>query len=338
MEVYTGIDLHSSNSFIGVIDGRDRRLYKKRLPNDLDTILSALAPFKKDLVGVVVESTYNWYWLVDGLQEDGYKVHLANPAAIKQYEGLKHTDDESDSFWLAHMRRLNILAEGYIYPKEERPLRDLLRRRLLFVKHSTAHILSLQSTITRNLGTRMSVNAIKKLTEADANNLFDSPHLVLIAKSNVETISHLTKILKRIEKEVMSQIRLRKEFKLLLTIPGIGNILALTIMLEVGDIRRFAKVGNYSSYCRCVRSERLSNGKKKDENNRKNGNKYLSWAYVEAANFAMRFCPRAQRFYQRKKAKTNGIVAIKALANKISRASYYVMRDQIPYDVSKVFG
>ena len=338
MKVYAGIDLHSSNSFIGVIDGRDRRLYKKRLPNDLDTILSALAPFKKDLVGVVVESTYNWYWLVDGLQEDGYKVHLANPAAIKQYEGLKHTDDESDSFWLAHMRRLNILAEGYIYPKEERPLRDLLRRRLLFVKHSTAHILSLQSTITRNLGTRMSVNAIKKLTEADANDLFDSPHLVLIAKSNVETISHLTKIVKRIEKEVMSQIRLRKEFKLLLTIPGIGNILALTIMLEVGDIRRFAKVGNYSSYCRCVRSERLSNGKKKDENNRKNGNKYLSWAYVEAANFAMRFCPRAQRFYQRKKAKTNGIVAIKALANKISRASYYVMRDQIPYDVSKVFG
>ena len=338
MKMYAGIDLHSSNSFIGVIDGRDRRLYKKRLPNDLDTILSALAPFKKDLVGVVVESTYNWYWLVDGLQEDGYKVHLANPAAIKQYEGLKHTDDESDSFWLAHMRRLNILAEGYIYPKEERPLRDLLRRRLLFVKHSTAHILSLQSTITRNLGTRMSVNAIKKLTEADANNLFDSPHLVLIAKSNVETISHLTKIVKRIEKEVMSQIRLRKEFKLLLTIPGIGNILALTIMLEVGDIRRFAKVGNYSSYCRCVRSERLSNGKKKDENNRKNGNKYLSWAYVEAANFAMRFCPRAQRFYQRKKAKTNGIVAIKALANKISRASYYVMRDQVPYDVSKVFG
>ena len=124
--------------------------------------MSALAPFKKDLVGVVVESTFNWYWLVDGLQEDGHKVHLANPAAIKQYEGLKHTDDDWDSFWLAHMLRLNILPEGYIYPKEHRPLRDLLRRRLLFVKHRTANILSLQSTISRNLGTRMSVNAIKK--------------------------------------------------------------------------------------------------------------------------------------------------------------------------------
>jgi transposase len=338
MRAYAGIDLHSRNSFIGVIDGQDRRLYRKRLPNDLDTILSVLAPFKKDLVGVVVESTFNWYWLVDGLMDHGYKVHLANPSAIKQYEGLKHTDDDWDSFWLAHMRRLNILPEGYIYPKEQRPVRDLLRRRLLFVKHRTAHILSLQSMISRNLGSRMSVRAIKKLTQADAADLFDSPNLVFAANNNILVISYLTKIIKSIEKEVMPQVKLRKEFKPLLTIPGIGDILGLTIMLEVGDIKRFAKVGNYSSYCRCVKSERLSNGKKKDENNRKNGNKYLSWAYVEASNFARRFCPKAQRFYQRKKAKTNGIVAIKALSNKISRASYYIMRDQVPYDASKLFG
>ena len=337
MRVYAGIDLHSSNNYIGVIDGQDRRLYQKRLPNDLDTILSALAPFKKDLAGVVVESTYNWYWLVDGLQEHGYKVHLANPAAIKQYEGLKHTDDKWDAFWLAHMRRLNILPEGYIYPKDHRPVRDLLRRRLLFVRHRTAHLLSLQSMITRNLGTQMSGNAIKKLDGADVKELFDSPHLVFAGENNIAVISFLTDIIKRIEKQVMSDVKLRKEFKLLMTIPGIGKILALTIMLEAGDISRFPKVGNYSSYCRCVRSERLSNGKKKGENNTKNGNRYLSWAYVEAANFAIRFCPEAQRFYQRKKAKTNGVVAIKALANKIARASYYVMRDQVAYDVSKLF-
>lgn len=337
MKVYAGIDLHSSNSFVGVIDGQDRRLYKKRLPNDLDTILSALAPFKKDLVGVVVESTFNWYWLVDGLQEQGYKVHLANPAAIKQYEGLKHTDDRWDSFWLAHMRRLDILPEGYIYPKKQRPVRDLLRRRLLFVKHRTAHILSLQTMISRHLGTRMSVKAIKKLKESDANDLFDSPNLVFAARNNIVIISHLATIVKSIEKQIMSQVKLRKEFKLLLTIPGIGEVLGLTIMLEVGDIKRFPKVGNYSSYSRCVKSEKLSNGKKKAENNRKNGNRYLSWSYVEAANFARRFCPKAQRFYQRKKAKTNGIVATKALSNKLARASYYVMRDQVPYDASKLF-
>jgi transposase len=337
MKIYAGIDLHASNNYIGVINDQDRRLYSKRVPNRLDAILSAFEPFEDQLVGIVVESTYNWYWLVDGLRGAGYRVHLANPSAIKQYDGLKHTDDRWDSFWLAHMLRLNILPEGYIYPKEQRPVRDLLRRRLLFVKHRTAHILSLQSMVTRNVGSRMSCRAIKRLAESDADALFDSANLVFAAKNNIAVISYLAEIIKSTEKQVMSEVKLRKEFKLLLTIPGIGNILALTIMLEVGDIGRFAKVGNYSSYCRCVRSERLSNGKKKDENNRKNGNKYLSWAYVEAANFAIRFCPKAKRFYQRKKAKTNGIVAVKALSNKLARASYYVMRDQVPYDASKLF-
>ena len=258
---------------------------------------------------------------------------MANPSAIKQYEGLKHTDDKWDAFWLAHMKRLNILPEGYIYPKEERPVRDILRRRLLFVRHRTAQILSLQSAIARNLSHKMSGKAIKKLREEDAEDLFDSPFLVLTAKSNIAVIRFLTKRIKTIENAVKSQAKLRKEFQLLKTIPGIGDILTLTIMLEVGDIGRFPKVGNYSSYCRCVKSDKISNKKKKGENNKKNGNRDLSWAYVEAANFAIRFSPEAQKFYQRKMAKTNKIVAIKALANKLARASYYIIRDQVAYDV-----
>lgn len=264
-------------------------------------------------------------------------MHLANPAAIKQYEGLKHTDDKWDAFWLAHMRRLNILPEGYIYPKQHRAVRDLLRRRLLFVRHSTSHILSLQSMITRNLGFKMSGNAIKKLKGKEVEGMFDSSNLVFMAKNNIATIQFLKKIIKDIAKKVKSQVKLRKEFNRLLTITGIGDILGLTIMLEVGDIKRFAKVGNYSSYCRCVKSERLSNGKKKGENNKKNGNKYLSWAYVEAANFAIRYSAKAHRFYQRKKAKKNGIVAIKALSNKICRASYYIMRDRVPFNEEMLF-
>jgi len=337
MKTYAGIDLHSSNNYTAVINEHDQRLYRKRLPNRLDAVVSALEPFKDTLEGTVVESTYNWYWLVDGLQEHGYKVHLANPSAIKQYEGLKHTDDQWDSFWLAHMLRLNILPEGYIYPKEERPVRDLLRRRLLFVRHRTAHILSLQSMISRNLGTQMSGNAIKRLEQGDAEMLFNHPHLVLAATNNIAVIHFLKERISGIEREVKSVIKLRDQFTYLLSVPGIGDILALTIMLEVGDINRFPKVGDYSSYCRCVKSERLSNGKKKDENNKRNGNRYLSWAYVEAANFSKRFSPHAEAFYQRKKAKRGGIVALKALSNKLARASYYIMRDQVPYDVNKLF-
>ena len=309
-----------------------KKILGQRQPNDLNNVLKVLEPFKADLEGVIVESTYNWYWLVDGLQEHGYTVHLANPSAIKQYEGIKHTDDRWDSFWLAHMKHLNILPEGYIYPKEQRAVRDLLRRRLFFVRHRTANILSLQSTVTRNLGIKMSGNDIKKLKMDDANNLFDSSNLVFMAKNNISTIKHLGRIIKGIEKEVQSQVQLRKEFEMLTTIPGIGIILGLTIMLETGDIGRFYKVGNFSSYCRCVSSNRLSNGKKKGENNKKNGNKYLSWAYVEAAHFAIRHSARAQRFYQQKMAKSNVAVATKALANKLARASYYIMRDQVPFD------
>lgn len=337
MEVYAGIDLHSSNSYIGIINEKGGKLFGKKMPNDLNQIISVLEPFKKDLKGVVVESTYNWYWLVDGLQEQGYPMCLANPAAIKQYEGIKHTDDKWDSFWLAQMKRLNILPEGYIYPKEERTVRDLLRRRHLFVQQRTAHVLSLQSTITRNLGIKMSGNEIMKLKSEDADSLFESPNLILTAKNNIEAILFLRKKAKAIENEVKSQVKLRKEFEVLQTITGIGNILALTIMLEAGDIGRFFKVGNYSSYCRCVSSKRMSNGKKKGENNRKNGNRYLSWAYVEAANFAKRYSQKAQRFYQRKMAKTNRIIATKALSNKICRASYFMMRDQVPYDEKRVF-
>ena len=259
MKTYAGIDLHSSNSYIVVIDENDKRLFEKRLSNTLEEILLVFEQFKKTLTGVVVESTYNWYWLVDGLNAAGYKVHLANPAAIQQYSGLKHAGDKWDSYWLAHMLRLGILPEGYIYPKEHRPVRDLLRRRLLFVKQRTTQILSLQSMITRNLGLRMSGNAIKKLNTEDAEKLFNDPYLAFTAQQNIKTIEFLKFIIRDIEKEVLKVAELSPAFIGLKTIPGIGKILGLTIMLEVGDIGRFHKVGDYSSYCRCVKSERISN-------------------------------------------------------------------------------
>ena len=338
MGTYAGIDLHSTNNYIGVIDDKDKRLYSKRHGNQLEHVLKALKPFKKTLKGIVVESTYNWYWLVDGLEENGYKVHLANPAAIQTYSGLKHTNDKWDAFWLAHLLRLELLQEGYIYPKEQRAVRDLLRRRLMFVRQRTAQILSLQSMITRNRGDNYPGSSIKKFREEFIDQLFHlDGTLAFIAKKNLSTIQYLGKIVTEIEIEVKSKLQLKKEFKLLLTTTGIGNILGLTIMLEVGNINRFPKAGNYSSYCRCVESKRISNGKKKGENNKKNGNKYLAWAYVEAANYAVRNCKKAEKFFQRKMAKKNRVLATKALANKLTKATYYIMRDQVPYDVDKLF-
>ncbi len=184
----------------------------------------------------------------------------------------------------------------------------------------------------------MSVNDIKKLTKKDAGKMFGANHLSLAASCNISTIRYLTKIVIKIEKEILSKVKLTDEFQILTTVPGIGNILAMTIMLEVGDIDRFAHENNYSSYCRCVKSERFSNGKKKGENNRKNGNKYLAWAYTEAANFARRYCPMARKFYQRKMAARNNIVATKALSNKLTKATWHMMKDKVAYDPVKLFG
>jgi len=338
MKLYGGIDLHSNNNYLGIMDKKEKKVYKKKLPNDLSEVLKALNPYRKDLEGLVVESTFNWYWLVDGLMENGYRVHLANPSAIKQYEGLKHSDDAWDAFHLAQLLKLGILPEGYIYPKEERPVRDLLRKRLQLVQHKTAHILSFKNLISRNLGLQIPSNDIKKLSEEDVDSMFKEEHLVMAGQANIATMHFLKERITAIEKMVLKRAKLKGEYHNLLTVPGIGKILALTIMLETGEITRFPEVGNYVSYCRCVGSTRISNGKSKGEGNRKNGNKYLSWAYVEAANYAIRLYPYVRRYYQKKAAKTNNIVAIKAISHKLARASYYVVKDQEVFNPKKAFG
>ena len=135
-------------------------VYEKRLPNDLALIAQQLASYRDSLEGIVIESTYNWYWLVDGLMDEGHKIHLANTAAIQQYEGLKYTDDPYDARWLAHLLRLGVLPQGHIYPKQHRPVRDLLRKRGQMVRQRTANLLSIQNLISRNTGSSMSANRV----------------------------------------------------------------------------------------------------------------------------------------------------------------------------------
>ncbi len=337
MKLYGGIDLHSNNSVVVLLDEEDQVVYEKRLPNDLSYLLLELGPYRERIEGLVVESTFNWYWLVDGLMEAGYRMHLANTAAIQQYGGLKYTNDRSDARWLAHLLRLGLLPEGYIYPKEERAVRDLLRKRGQLVRQKVTQILSIENLFSRNKGSRLSAGRIRTVSEAEVDQLLPQADLALGVKSTLSVYRCLVEEISRLEKVVKERMKLRPSFQQLLTVDGIGPILGLTIMLETGDIGRFARVGQFASYCRCVDSHKISNGKRKGSGNTKNGNKYLAWAFIEAANFAIRYNPRVKRFYQRKKERTNGVVAIKAVAHKLARACYYVMRDQVPFDVNKAF-
>jgi len=339
MRLYVGEDLHANNNFLAMVDRKGKRVEQKKLPNDLSVILEFLKPYQKEIVGIVVESTFNWYWLVDGLIDSGYKVHLANPSAIQQYSGLKHSDDKHDAFWLAQMLRLGILPEGYIYPKEERPIRDLLRKRRHLVKLRTSLILSLQNIISRNCGVQCKVNEVKRLKEDRVSPLLEgNEDLALAGQTSKEMIDQLTRQIRKIEAWIVQRIELKESYRFLLTLSGVGKILALTIMLETGPISRFAQVGDYASYCRKVPSKWTSNEKTKGQGNQKNGNKYLAWAFSEAAEFARRYDPQARAYYTRKMRKTNFMVAHSALAHKLARAAYYLMRDQVPFMPEKLFG
>ena len=338
MQLYCGIDLHSNNSVISMIDDTDRVISEKRLDNDIKTITNHLQPFAQDIAGVVVESTYNWYWLVDGLIENDYTVHLANTLAIKQYNGIKHTNDETDARFLAHLLRLNILPTGYIYPKAQRHVRDVLRRRLLLVRQRTAQLLSLQSMIMRHTGTRLTGHQVKRLTQEKLALYFKDAATLFTATHALQLIQQLKTQVEEIEDFVLSYCKQNTSFSIITSTPGIGKILGMTILLETGPIERFAQVGNYSSYARCVPTNRISNGKSKGKGNARNGNRYLAMAFVEAAHYATIWEPTIKRYYQRKCKRVPLMVAKKTVANKLTRACYHMLKNNTAFDITRAFG
>jgi len=338
MKLYSAIDLHSNNSVLVILDENDKVVYERRHPNELPIILTELALYKKKIQAIAVESTYNWYWLVDGLMEAGYSVKLVNTAAVKVYEGLKYTGDEHDARHLAHLLRLGVLPTGHIHPKADRAVRDLLRKRAQLVRCRTTQVLSIQGLISRNSGKRIPGDGVYKLNDATIGQFCGGDSVLALAiQSNLTVLRCLDEQISGLEKVVLKQAKLKPEFKKLLTVDGIWHILGMTIMYEAGSMERFKKVGNFASYARCVDSTRWSNGKKKGAGNRKNGNKYLAWAFVEAAHYAVRYNERIRSFYQRKLAKTNKFVAAKAVAHKLARACYHMLKDQTLFDETRAF-
>src|SRR3954469_12632000 len=180
-KVVAGMDLHGNNVVIGVMDMDGKRVANRKVPCELKEVVKFLAPYKKRLEQVAVESTYNWYWLVDGLRALKYPVVLANPAGMEQYSGIKHADDTNDAFFIAELLRLKILPTGQIYDPKLRPVRDLLRRRLLLVHQRTALMLSFKSLYTRTTGQEMTLTELKQLEVKAAQDLYEHPANQLIA-------------------------------------------------------------------------------------------------------------------------------------------------------------
>ena len=179
-------------------------------------------------------------------------------------------------------------------------------------------MLSIQSSFSRSTGKQLSANALRRLTPSQRVDLFPELSIrygVLIQFKLWLTLQdQITALEQWIRKDLARPDLLAR----LQSVPGIGPILGMTILLESGAIERFDSVGDYASYCRMVESVRLSNGKRKGTGNRKCGNRYLCWAYIEAANYAVRYHPSIRRWYERKRARKHRVVAIKAVAQLIT--------------------
>jgi len=327
-ELYAGADLHGNNVFLSVCDADGNAQFKRRVKTNLTAVNAALDPYWSRIKAMGVESTFNWYWLVDGLREQNRDVRLGNPAKMKQYKGLKHADDASDARWLAELVRLDIFPDSYIYPKDVRSVRDALRRRQLFVRRRTQVLLSLQSLLERYGLNAPGSRAIQQWTEAEIVATGLDPFVQLQLRTLLEAVHCSDRLAKQIETEVLKFVEPNESFDRVQIVPGIGKTLGMCIVLESGEFSRFPNAGCYASYCRAVKSERSSNSKKKGENNKRNGNPYLAWAFIEAASFAPRYYPEIQSWYDRKKKKRNTIVAKKALASKLSKAVWHVMNGE----------
>jgi len=335
--LYAGADLHGNNVFLSLCDKEGSNVLRKRVKANLAAVNVVLDPFWKRIVALGVESTFNWYWFVDGLREQGRNVKLGNPAKMEQYKGIKITNDLTDADWLAEQLRLGIFPESYIYPKQTRPVRDALRRRQLFVRRRTQVLLSLGGLLERYGLDAPGARQIEKWTLKDIQATGLDGFVQLQLETLLDAVRESDRLAKRIEEQVLAFAKPTEQYNRVQLVPGIGVALGMLIALESGDFKRFPSAGDYASYCRAVKSERSSNGKTKGKNNAKNGNRYLAWAFIEAATFAARFNPRIHAWYERKKRKSGMPKAKKALACKLAKAVWHVMNGE-DFDEKLMFG
>lgn len=335
--LYAGADLHGNNVLLSIRDASGDSVFRRRVANSLDAVNAALGPYWDRIVALGVESTFNWYWFVDGLREQGRNVKLGNPAKMEQYEGIKATNDLSDADWLAEQLRLGIFPESYIYPKETRGVRDALRRRQMFVQRRTQVLLSFGGLLERYGLEAPQARRLERWTAEDIRSTGLEPWVQLQLETLLDAVHESDRLAGRIEQQVLGFVKPTEQYRRATTLPGIGMALGMLIVLESGDFGRFPSAGDYASYCRAVKSERTSNGKKKGRNNAKNGNRYLAWAFVEAATYAARFNPRIHAWYERKKRKSGVARAKKALACKLAKAMWHVMNGKA-FDEKLMFG
>lgn len=337
---YGGIDLHAKNFYVCIVDQSGNKLLHRNFKNAKpDEFFSAIKPWQ-DRIAVGCESTFNWYWLADQCTDREIPFILGHAQYMRCIHGAKVKNDKIDSEKLAYLLRGGNFPVSYVYPKQLRATRDLMRRRSHYVRRraeAMAHIRMLN--MQYNQPPIEGALAIKKNRQKLTDQLgerFDEPSARLSAEIDLQTIDDHDAKIRQLERHLQQYAKIddANMYYRLRSIPGVGPTLAMVFMYEIGNINRFRRVGQFLSYARLVRGQHSSAGRKYGNSGHKIGNPHLKWAFSEAALLCKRSCDRARSYAEHIERKHSKARSLTLLANKLGRAIYYMMRRQQAFDPS----
>ncbi|MEP3480668.1 MAG: IS110 family transposase [Fuerstiella sp.] len=328
-EFYCGIDLHANSMHVCLVDHKgDKKLHRNFNTKTPERFLSAIQPFENNDIIIGCESTFNWYWLADLCTAQNLPFLLGHALYLKAIHGGKTKTDRIDSEKLAMLLRGGNFPTAYVYPAELRDTRDLLRRRCTIVKRRSATITHVQM-----VNHQQNLPAFPKSIAYKANRVgiadrFDGSSLRKMVSLDVELIDFYDEQIKKLDLylERSAKVDDADTFFRLQSIPGVGRILAMTLLYEIHDIRRFPSVGDFLSYSRLVKGTNSSAGKNYKPTGSKIGNPHLKWAFSEAITLLKRECPQAKAFAEQIEKKHNKARANTLLAIKLGRAVYWMWK------------
>lgn len=330
---YCGVDLHARSLYLCIINREGVVLLHRSLPCDPQRFLLAIAPFREDLV-VAVECVYSWYWLADLCAKHGIPFVLGHALYMKAIHGAKAKNDRIDAKKITVLVRGGLMPQAYAYPAEMRATRDLMRRRLHFVRQRGALLAHIQITHHQyNLAAPGKRITYRSNREGLGEN-FEDPSVRQSIAADLALADHFEVVIGELELAVLRQARVHdpQALHLLTSVPGIGKILALTILYEIHDITRFPTVRDFASYSRLVKCEKSSAGKSLGTSGDKIGNAYLKWAFSEAAVLFIAKSEQGRTVLARLERKYGKPKALSVLAHKLGRAVYYMLARKQPFD------
>jgi transposase len=334
-----GIDLHGRNLYLCVLDEQgDIRLHRK-LRCDPELFLRTIAPYGDDLV-VGAECIFCWYWMADLCADQGIPFVLGHALYMKAIHGGKAKNDKIDSKKIAILLRSGAFPYAYVYPREMRSTRDLLRRRLHFTRKRAELLTHVQNTFTQYNLPKPS----ERLTQSDNRqrlaDLFDEPALRATIRADLSLIDHYDDLIPVPEHTVLELARVHDPdtLRLLMSIHGVGKVLGLTLLYEIGDIGRFPSAQDFSSYGRLVKCAKESDGKALGFSGAKIGNAHIKWAFSEAAVCFLQHNPAGQRCIQRLRKKHSKGKSLSVLAAKLGRATYFMLKQRTAFDMNRFLG